>query len=713
MPKLKHHKLFIHDHLNSRELSEAYLSDVSSRGQLFIILELPKNKIDQQSLIDKITKRATKTFAGTDQIDPELILEDILQEMNQLLPELSSVKIRSWLNNLDLVIGIIYRNQVFLAGIGNINALLIHHNQLTPILDKVTNVDSAKIFADIISGSLDEGDALVISANALFDYVSQEKIRRLVKKYTPTAAERQLNDLLETVPDFVSFNAIIVKNPSPNDLDRTASSEAVNVVVKTEKADSETSKSEEEIIEAVATQKESSSKHKKSKKSRGVKTKLVLDPKGFQNIKTWRKLQWFGLAAKRFFGIIKKIFTTLWQTIKNVFLFLFSGKYRAEKEDTILQSSKKAVGHKVSWFSQLNWQKKLALAGLIVVILIFIQSLVFLTQNRADKKKHRVYQETIQEINLTLDEVHASLIYNDEKRAEELLLSIQTLLNNLQIDSEQQAEEIATVQEQTARLLNKVRHINYVAAPLELFDLSTLNNPKQIVQKEGEFYILDQDNLYLLEEEAPQSLTTFSNGKTLADWPAKNKLILSNDQEYVIFNLDNNQIESFSFNQSAGNSSVQDMSIYRNNLYVLDSVNSKIFKYPERGNSFSNGIIWLKEELDLTQAYSLTVDGDIYIISNNGQITKLRKGERDTFNYHQPHPAIGSQAIIKTFADSDYLYIIDPDNQRVIILDKEGSIKDQYTSPKFDNLIDLAIDQDEKAIYLLNNNHLYLLAINE
>ena len=113
MPKLKHHKLFIHDHLNSRELSEAYLSDVSSRGQLFIILELPKNKIDQQSLIDKITKRATKTFAGTDQIDPELILEDILQEMNQLLPELSSVKIRSWLNNLDLVIGIIYRNQVF------------------------------------------------------------------------------------------------------------------------------------------------------------------------------------------------------------------------------------------------------------------------------------------------------------------------------------------------------------------------------------------------------------------------------------------------------------------------------------------------------------------------------------------------------------------------------------------------------------------------
>jgi len=49
---------------------------------------------------------------------------------------------------------------------------------------------------------------------------------------------------------------------------------------------------------------------------------------------------------------------------------------------------------------------------------------------------------------------------------------------------------------------------------------------------------------------------------------------------------------------------------------------------------------------------------------------------------------------------------------RVIILDKEGNIKDQYTSQKFDSLTDLAIDPEEKAIYLLNDNHLYLLAIN-
>jgi hypothetical protein len=155
------------------------------------------------------------------------------------------------------------------------------------------------------------------------------------------------------------------------------------------------------------------------------------------------------------------------------------------------------------------------------------------------------------------------------------------------------------------------------------------------------------------------------------------------------------------------------MSIYGNNLYVLDAINNQIFKYPERGESFSNGLAWLQEEISLADATSLTLDGDIYTMFNSGQILKFRKGQRETFNYHQPHPVIGSQAIIKTFADSDYLYIIDPDNQRVIILDKEGNIKDQYSSSKFDNLVDLAVDSEEKAIYLLNGNHLYLLAINE
>jgi hypothetical protein len=49
----------------------------------------------------------------------------------------------------------------------------------------------------------------------------------------------------------------------------------------------------------------------------------------------------------------------------------------------------------------------------------------------------------------------------------------------------------------------------------------------------------------------------------------------------------------------------------------------------------------------------------------------------------------------------------------VAIIDKTGNIKDQYTSPKFDNLKSFAVDSQEKIIYLLNGSTIYQLAVNK
>ena len=224
---------------------------------------------------------------------------------------------------------------------------------------------------------------------------------------------------------------------------------------------------------------------------------------------------------------------------------------------------------------------------------------------------------------------------------------------------------------------------------------------------------MDKNKLYLLGNNQASPLVDFTDGLTMADWTENNKIILGNNAGYLIYNLTDNTSQAFAFNKSAGNTQVQDVAIFTNNLYVLDTNNSQIFKYPGRGQAFSNGQTWLKENIDLSNAASFTIDGDIYLINNSGQISKLRAGYKEVFNYHQPYPALGAKATIKTFANSNYLYMIDPDNQRVIILDKEGTIKDQYTSPKFDQLADLAINADESGIYLLNGSRVYLLAINK
>ncbi len=697
MTSLSHQRLFIHDHLNARELSEVYISEQTNGGQLFVMLELPKVKIDQQPQIDEIIRTAANQFGQYQGDNPEANLEQILQRLNQLLPEIIPPKINHWLNTLDLVIGIIHGNGVYLASLGSMQGLLIHHNQITPILEKTEKINLLKIFSDIVSGELDQEDALIVSTNALFDYISQEKIRQIIKRYTPQAAVQEIKSLLETVPNFVNFNSLVIKRVGQHDLNQVAP--------KPQTAD------RREEAERLTPPHQLNDKN--LSKGRQTKTKLVIDYDNLQKVKLVSWLKFSLVSAKYFFQIVGKVCLAIWRGIITSYRFLTSKQYRLENENNLLEKIQNKLDERLSWFTKLNWQRKVLLIGLFMVSLIFLQSLVFLTQEKSLVKKDLVYDQTIQRINNTLNDVQSSLIYNDEKRAEELLLEIQAMLNGLEPNSEERKIEIAKAQEKTNRILNEVRHINYVPDPLELADLSNLNQPQQIIHKNNNIYLLDKDKLYQLADNQTTALADFANGTVLADWSDQNKLILGNNDNFLIYDLQENKVENFSFNKTNANTQIQDVAVFGNNLYVLDTTNSQIFKYPARGQSFTGGQSWLQESMDLANIYSFTIDGDVYLIDKQGLISKLNRGRKTDFNYHQPHPLLGSRVIIRTFTDSNYLYMIDPDNQRVLILDKEGTIKDQYTSPKFNNLTDLTINADETGIYLLNGNKIYLLAIHK
>ena len=724
MINLKYQQLFIYDHINSRELSENYISDPKKNGQLFIIVEIPKSKINTQSNIDEIIKKASKYFETSKESDSDLLLEEILQELNQFLPELNSRKKKSFITDLDMIIGIINKNTVHLSGTGNIYTLLVHNNQLTPILSKSDK--SSKIFDDIISGELNGGDSLIASTNSLFDYISQEKIKQITKQYNPYDTVIEIKKLLDTVPDFVTFNSLIIKktDSEPKALhqeeknwkdqnfftDKEDEEEIIDDIEDIEEYENDV---DEEYEKDIIEEKIKEVKPKIKNKLKSPKTKWVIDFKAFKKIKFINKIYKIIKYIINIFNNIKKVILYIFNKIKNLFSFINSREYREETEEKSINKIKNKVDNKYKWFKSLEKQKKIALIGLTITLLLFIQGLVFILQNKSEKTTDENYIKAIQEIDKSLLEVKSLLIYNDEQGAEDILLAIQDIIDNIEINNNEQKENIEILREEIRRKINEVRHINEVDSPLELFDLSTtLTSSKQIVQKDGNFYVLDDIKLYLLQDNTVTELIDFPNGITLSDWPQKDKLILSNTDNYVIFDINDKTIINIPFTKTVGNTAVKDALIYSDNLYVLDNINNQIFKYPEYGQSFGDGTPWLQSTQDLTEASSFTIDGNIYVINNGGEIEKYSKGQKEKFNYHKPRPLINNNSIIKTFKNSNYLYIIDPDNNRIIILDKEGNIKDQFTSNKFNNLIDLAVDIEEKNIYLLNGNHLYVLPIN-
>ena len=54
-----------------------------------------------------------------------------------------------------------------------------------------------------------------------------------------------------------------------------------------------------------------------------------------------------------------------------------------------------------------------------------------------------------------------------------------------------------------------------------------------------------------------------------------------------------------------------------------------------------------------------------------------------------------------------YLYVLDPGSKRIVILTKEGVMVNQYTSEKFTDLRDIAIDETNQKAYLLSGKKIY------
>ena len=154
-----------------------------------------------------------------------------------------------------------------------------------------------------------------------------------------------------------------------------------------------------------------------------------------------------------------------------------------------------------------------------------------------------------------------------------------------------------------------------------------------------------------------------------------------------------------------------DFSSYQGNLYFLDGENEKIIKYPYSGN----------EQWDLPQLWaetsnarnfkSMAVDGSIWFLDRQNHLERYYGGRLAESFELEIFPEIKVLSKIKAYPGLPYLYILEPAQQRVIIIDKSGNVIRQLQSKKFDNLLDFSVTKEGRDIYLLNGLNLYKIKV--
>ncbi len=67
--------------------------------------------------------------------------------------------------------------------------------------------------------------------------------------------------------------------------------------------------------------------------------------------------------------------------------------------------------------------------------------------------------------------------------------------------------------------------------------------------------------------------------------------------------------------------------------------------------------------------------------------------------------------MIATVEDGEKVYVLDPDNLRLVVMDKSGKFESLYQDEKMGSMVDVAVDESRKKIYLLAVDKIWEMVI--
>lgn len=362
----------------------------------------------------------------------------------------------------------------------------------------------------------------------------------------------------------------------------------------------------------------------------------------------------------------------------------------------------------------------LILAGTLAVFLI-----VWATVNLGTSSQKR---QTRAELETRLEEVNELIRTAENRRLSGEMDSANAILEQ----AEQRAKQVMDNQNNLFRaesldLLERIRikreEINNIIriAPRTVVNLSSKKKDVDaqglIGLPDGEFIAYDRQDLHrvlLNSVEDPDRLLDDELILDGDDFPRYQTQVFQMTDNSVI-ELINSQATSMKTEDPSGWIKGQDIETYLRFLYVLSPENNQIYKYERLANRYSAPAEY-NVNGDLDGAVDMTIDGNIYVIKEGGQLMKLHRGEVKPFTIrHLPDDALNQVTVVFKVFDGN-LYFLDPKEARVIVATDgggsgEGSYVKQYIfeSDQVGDLVDIYVDDDETKLYAIDAKRIHVV----
>lgn len=164
--------------------------------------------------------------------------------------------------------------------------------------------------------------------------------------------------------------------------------------------------------------------------------------------------------------------------------------------------------------------------------------------------------------------------------------------------------------------------------------------------------------------------------------------------------------------QHTHSSSTQDVVLYASKLYSLDPEHNQVWRTQNASGGFSNESAYIKAtDATLQDAVSLAIDSNVYILKSNGTLIRFLSGGQEGFGLVTIDPPLRAASSVWTDVDSQFIYITDPADKRVLVYDKNGALKAQITSSQIKAPRDISVDEPNKRLVVTDSNRLLLIPL--
>lgn len=704
-------------------ITEPSTPEEEAKGHFFAVAEIENGAEEHiehlQRMIDDLEAGYYET-EGEGNKDPfETALEAINRRGHHILHG-DDVRIHC-------LVGVLRGNDVTIAYHGRPHALLFYQAketlECTSIIEEEGGSDT-QLFSALLEGTISAGDSLFVATPNVLDYVSPDRLQKIIASRQTDQAAAHLQKTLEDVSSELSFAGVLLHFKKKTFDTLTTPAESVNKLRAAEReADAmlslpllgETKKKlhslmerrpKEDAGEPVPTETEEET-NLRPRQDGGKSNESVA---GTVLIAVGRAIVVSLVGVAQFLRVIGisivHMFGGIWVLLTN------SGNRRHDQ----IQRWKRAIQMKKQSYRSLPILSKILLVATILFGIAFLGSLSYIKLREQREQAALAYNNLVNSVRDRKEAAEGSLIYGNETKAFSLLTEAKDLLEQLPTNTEARQETKAMLQKEVDESLQRMRKMSVVTPDL-LVDLTAT----RAEAKAERIAMIDDTILAFGENDSVlyrfDTVTKKIEQTTHDSIPHLVAATTPKEQDTTVFatldgtlsryQKENGALGTLEAAYANASPAIKDLFVYNQRLYTLDAANKAIYKHNKTQTGYDKGVVWNKNGAeDLAGAISIAIDGDVFVLTDKS-LLKFAGGNKEDFGITGLDPALDKPTTLWTYNDVNNIYILEPTNKRVIVINKLGKLIAQYTAIEWQHPTDMIVDEVKKIVYVIDTNKIY------